>query len=131
MILHRAEVQRDHGNLLKAGSLERLAYQIDIVGGAAAAARLGHQQRDLVEIIAPRLERVDHLTGQKQSGITGVVVDVLESRLADIAVGIFEEIHLISFGTQDVRDKAEMDRQHRRNDDGVVLLHLFGEFHIS
>ncbi len=38
---------------------ERLAQQIDIIAGPAAAAGLGDDQRDLVDVVFAGLQRVD------------------------------------------------------------------------
>ena len=53
-----AHVYGDDGHLLQTGFLERFAQQIDVVAGAAAAAGLGDNQRDLIDVVFAGVQRV-------------------------------------------------------------------------
>ena len=53
-----AHVHGDDGHLLQTGFLERFAQQIDVVAGAAAAAGLGDDQRDLIDVVFAGVQRV-------------------------------------------------------------------------
>ena len=56
VFLQPEEIQGDHGHIVHAGLCQRLAEQVDVVGGPAAAAGLGDEQGHLVGIIAAALE---------------------------------------------------------------------------
>ncbi len=56
---------------------------MDVVGGAAAAARLRDEQPDLVQVVAPDFHRGDQLADDQERGIAGVVVDILEPLVHD------------------------------------------------
>ena len=76
------EVQRSHRYVAVARLDQRLAQQLDVVGGTAAAARLGDEQRCVVQVILAAVQGVQELADDQQGGVAGVVVDVFQAQLA-------------------------------------------------
>ena len=73
------------------------------------------------------LHRVDELADDQQSGVAGVVVDVLQTLVHDAPVIGGEHIHLISGVLQQLLHHAEVDREHLGHQEGVLLLHFLGK----
>ena len=81
VLVQSGQVQRNHRHLLHALLLQRLAQQMDVVAGAAAASGLGDHQRRAVQVVLATLQRVDHLADDQQRRVASVVVDALQSAL--------------------------------------------------
>ncbi len=96
VLLQAGQVDGHHGDVGHVRLLQGLAQQVDVVGGPAAAARLGDEQAHLVGVISPVLHRVDELTDDQQGGVAGVVVDVLEPLIHDPPVVGGEHVHLVA-----------------------------------
>ena len=127
VLLHAREVDGDDGDLPHARFFERLAQQEDVVGGAAAAARLRHQQRDVVQVVLARLERRDHLPDGEQRGVADVVVDVFEPLVDDGLVGVGQQLHVVAAGAEHLLQDVEMDVRHVGAEQFIGLAHLLGE----
>lgn len=75
---------------------QRLAYEGNIVGRAAAAARLRDHHRRPVHVVFPAFERVDILPDDAERGIAGIVVHVFEALVDNGAGIVFQNLHLIA-----------------------------------
>ena len=63
---HVAQVGTRHRNKVIARPDQRLAQKLDVVARPAAAARLGNQQRRLMNVILSRVQRIEELTNDDQ-----------------------------------------------------------------
>jgi hypothetical protein len=61
IFLEPRQVHGDDWDVLEAGLDERLAQQMDIVGGAAAAARLRDEKAELMLVVVAAVHRLDEL----------------------------------------------------------------------
>ena len=127
VLLQAGEVDRHHGDELQPRLLEGLAQQVDVVGGTAAAARLGDEEGHLVYVVPPALDGVDELADDQKGGVAGVVVDVLLSGVHDALAGGVEGLHLEALPLQQAGHHAEVDGEHLGHEEGVLLFHLLGE----
>ena len=75
------EVQAGHRDTGVARLDQRLAQQMDVVGGTAAAAGLGDEQGRVVEVVLAAVQRIEELADDQQRRIAGVVVDVFQAQL--------------------------------------------------
>ena len=131
-VLLHAEAQRDDRHKAEARLFERLAQQVDIVGRTAAAARLGHHQRDLVHVVFSALEGVDKLPDDQQRRIAGIVMYILESGLRDLGAGCFQQLAVIAEAAEHIGEDPKMDRRHIRHQNLIPLaLHLLGKHQAS
>ena len=73
----QTEGDGDHGNIVHPRLGQGFAQQMDVVAGPAAAAGLGDEQGHLVGVVASVLDGVHKLSDDQQSGVAGVVVDIL------------------------------------------------------
>ena len=86
-----------YGNIAVARLDERLAQQLDVVGRTAAAAGLGDEQRQLVvQIVFAAVQRVEELPDDEQRRVAGVVVDVFQAQLRDLAAAVAEHLGLVA-----------------------------------
>ena len=108
--LQARQVDRDDGDIAQTRLLQRLAQQMDVVGGPAAAAGLGDEQGHLMQVVLAALHRVDELADDQQGGVTGVVVDVLEPLVHDAPVVGGEHLHVEALGLQNPGHQAEVHR---------------------
>ena len=131
VLFQTRKVQRGHRNLGVTGLHQRLAQQMDVVGGPAAAARLGDEQRGVIHVVAPGLQGVDKLPDHQQRGVAGVVVDVFQPQLGHLAAAVFKHLDVIALLAEQLGEKTEMQRQHTRNENGVRALHGRCEFRVS
>ncbi len=127
VFLQPGQVHRHHRDIGHVRLLQGLAQQVDVVGGPATAPGLGDEQAHLVGVVAPVLHRVDELADDQQGGVAGVVVDVFETLVHNATVVGGEHIHLVALALQQLLHHAEVDGQHLGHEEGVFLLHLFGE----
>ena len=127
IFLQTGQIHRDHRHKGKVRFFQRLAQQVDVVGGPAAAPGLGDEQGHLVGVIAAVLDGVDQLSDDQQGGVAGVVVDIFEPFIDDAPVVGGEHIHLVALQLQQTLEHPEVDGQHLGHEDGVLLLHLLGK----
>ena len=118
----------DHWNLRIASIDQCLADQAEIVRGSAHAAGLCDGERSMFRIILAVQNRVHELTDDHDGRVAGVVVDVFQTGFHVFAAGVFENIELVTAGTDHGFHQGEVDRAHLRSHDGVVL-HVFAEWH--
>ena len=126
-VLLQAEADGDDRNVAHSGLFQRLAEQVDVVGGTAAAAGLGDEQRYLVWVIAPVLDGVQELADDQQGGVAGVVVDVLQPFVHHCLPLIVQLHHIVAFQLKHLLEHPEVDGEHLGHQDGVFFLHLLGE----
>ena len=87
IFLQTGQIHRDHRHKGQVRLFQRLAQQVDVVGGPAAAAGLGDEQGHLVGVIAAVLDGVDQLSDDQQGGVAGVVVDIFQPLVHDAPAG--------------------------------------------
>ena len=122
------ERQRDDGNMRQPHRGQRLADKRDIVRGAAAAACLRDDDRQLVGIVAAGHDGLHDLTGDQHRRIADVVVHVLEARIHRPVVNRRQQLEVVAVALENVHEQVEMDGCHLRAEDGVArVLHLLRE----
>ena len=84
VLLDAREAEGDHRHIAVPRLFKRLAQKGDVVRGAAAAAGLEQHQRHLVRVVFAALQGVDELADDEYGRIAGVVVHILEARVADL-----------------------------------------------
>ena len=100
---------------------------MDIVGGAAAAARLRQNERDLMDVILAGFDRVHQLADDQQGRIAGVVMHVAQTLLRDVRAFGMQQLHVVAVVFHQAAHQAELDRQHIGYQDGIILAHFLGE----
>ncbi len=98
------------------------------IGGAAAAAGLGHHQRDVVEVVFAALEGGNHLADGEQRGVADVVVDVFQPFVHDLLPVVGQKLYVVAVGAEGVLQNAEMDFRHVGEEELIGLPHLLGKF---
>ena len=126
-LLQAGEVQAQHGDIAVARLFQCLAQQEDVVGGPAAAAGLGDDEGSVVQVIFAGLQGIQKLADDQQGGIAGVVMDIFQAQLADLAAAVAQQLHLVALVLHSRRQDAELHGGHVRDEDGVGLLHILGE----
>ena len=129
--LEVAGVEADDGHLRKARPRERLAQQVYVIGGAAAAAGLGDDEHDAVGVVPAAAERVDKLADDEQGRIARVVVYILQPLVHDVRTVVFQDLHVVALLAQHIDNHAEVDGRHLRNEQLVRGAHLFCELGIG
>ena len=85
---------------------------MNIVGSAAASARLAHQQRCFFKVITAVLQGVEHLPNDKQCRITSIIVDITQPRFNDLISVIFKQHKIIPRPFEHTLQKGEVNGQH-------------------
>ena len=83
----------------------------------------------LIHVILAGLDGCHELTDDDQRGVAGVVVDVLESDVDTGSRGHIRKHQIVTGGVEGGHEKVEVDGTHLGSEEGVLLLHLFGEDH--
>ncbi len=78
--------ERDHGDVAVAGVLERLADEGDVVGCAAAAARLADEHGRARKVVLAAEDGLHELARDQDGGVADVVVHVLQARVHGLVV---------------------------------------------
>ena len=126
-----AHVDGDDRHLLKPRLFERLAQQIDVVAGAAAAAGLGDDQRDLVDVVFAGVQRVEELADDQQRGHAGVVVHIFKALGHDVRAAVGQQLGVVAVEAEHLDDQGKVKFQHVGHKDGVARLpHLAGKFNV-
>ena len=129
VLFQSRKVQGYDGNVRKF-RFERLPYERNVVGRAAAAARLGDHDGGMLHVIFAAFEGVDELSRHAERGIAGVVMDVFEPFVDDGAGVVVQKFEIPAVLIEYFDDDVEMHGKHIRNEDLVGMLHLFGEFRV-
>ena len=108
-------------------AFERLADERDIVGGAAAAARLRDHHGGALGVVLSALQRVDELPRDAEGGVAGIVVNVFEPLVDDGAGVVAEHLDVPPVLAEEIDDDAEVHGKHIRHEDLVRMLHFGGE----
>ncbi len=127
VVLQKRKVERNHGDLFQTGLFQRLAQQMNVVGGAAAAARLRNDEGRFVHVVFSGMQRVDKLADHQQGGVAGVVVDVFQALLHHVRSAVVEQLEMIAAVFQHVDEQMEMNRRHGGGKNRVFPLHFPGE----
>ena len=127
--LQPRKVHRDNGDEVQAVFLQGLAQQVDVVGGPAATAGLGHDEGHLVQVVLAAVQGVHQLADGQQGRVAGVVVHVLQALVYDLSPGGAQKLDVVPVALQHVFDELEVDRRHVGGQNGVVFFHLPGKFH--
>ena len=107
---------------------ERLADERDVVGGAAAAARLRDDDGQLVGVVTAAHHGLHNLARDQDGRVADVVVHVLEARIHRAVVHRRQKLQVVAVAVEDLHQQLEVDGRHLRAQDGVAgLLHLLGE----
>ena len=126
--LQAGEVDGDDRDEVQPVLFQRLAQQVDIVGGTAAAAGLRHHQRHLMQIILPAVQRMHQLPDGQQRRIAGVVMYIFQAFIHNFPSGGAQKLHFVTKASQHVLDQLKVNGGHIGSEDGIFLLHLLGEF---
>ena len=121
------EVQRDDRNIPHAVFDECLAQQMNVIGRTAAAARLRNHKRNLVQVILAGFQRINKLTDDEQSRITGIVMYIFQTALCNLRPFGFQNLHVVAVVLHDGSNQLELHRQHVRNQNGIVFFHVLGK----
>ena len=125
--LQRVQLHGDDGDMAQAVFLQRLAQQINVVGGTAATAGLGQQQRNMVQVILAAFNGVQQLTNGQQSRVAGVIMHVLQALLGHRVAGVFQKFQVVTLPAEDALQQLKVDGQHLRHQNGMGLLHGGGK----
>ena len=126
-LFQTGEVQRCYGNIAVARLDERLAQQLDVVGRTAAAAGLGDEQRGVVQIVFAAVQCVEKLPDDEQRRVAGVVVDVFQAQLRDLAAAVAEHLGLVALAGQCRLHEPKLSHGHVRNENFMGLYHVLGK----
>ena len=119
------------GTCSKPAFLQRFAQQIDVVAGAAAAAGLGDNQRDLIDVVFAGVQRVEKLADDQQRRHAGVVVHVFEALGHDVWAAVGQQLGVIAVEAEHLDDQRKVELQHVGHEDGVARLpHFAGKFNV-
>ena len=102
--------------------LEGTTDEANVVRRTAAATRLGHDDRSVIEVVLSRVQRIHDLTDHDDGRVAGIVVHVLETRIDRCPVCVVQNFDLITAGADGRLDQLEVDRGHLRAEDGVALV---------
>ena len=125
--LQAGEVQRCYGDIAVPSLDQRLAQQLDVVGGTAAAARLGDKQGGMLQVILAAVQRVQKLADDQQGRVAGVVVDVLQALLRHLAAAVAQHLGLVPLAGQGGLHQAELGHGHVGDKDLMGLYHVLGK----
>ena len=82
-----------------------------------------------MHIILAGIQRRNKLSDYQGCRVAGIVMHVFQSRVDDFLAGIFKKFRMISVRIKKRRQHFQMPRKHGRNQDPVILLHLFRKFY--
>ena len=120
--------ERDHGDVGKARGLQGLADQADVVGGAAAAARLRDEHGQVVGVVTARQHGFHDLARDQDRRVADIVVHEAQARVDGLVVDRRQKLEVVAVGQEDGLEQLEVDRGHLRGEDRVAgVLHLLGE----
>ena len=88
------------------------ADEADVVGRAAAAAGLTHEDSRVVQVIFTRQQGVHDLSDDNEGRVTGVVIYILESHVHGVAVVVLQYFNLISKGADSRLQQVKMNGRH-------------------
>ena len=127
-LLHAVGIEGDHRDLGHARLLQRTADEADVVGGTAAAAGLGHDDRCMVEVKMPGLQGIHDLSHHNDGGVAGIVVYIFETRVDGRAVCVLQHYDVVAVGPDGGLNELKVDGRHLRAENGIFLrLHFLGE----
>ena len=121
------KVQRCHRDITVPGLNQRFAQQLDVVGCTATAARLGNEQRGMVQIILAGVQRVNKLTDDQQRRVAGIVVNIFQAKLGDLAAAVAQNFHIIALALQRSLQQPELGNGHIGDQNLVGLDHILGK----
>ena len=126
IILQSREVGGNDGNLLHSCLFQGAPDKADIVGGAASAAGLRHNDRCPVEVIFSALQRVHDLADDKKGRVAGVVVYIFQSHVHGLVIVVRQDHDVVAAALRGGLNEIEMDRRHLRAEDRIAFpSHLF------
>ena len=126
-LFQTGEVQRRDRDIAVARLDEGLAQQLDVVGRAAAAAGLGDEQRRVVQVVLAAVQRVQELADDQKRRVTGVVMDVFQAQLGDLAAAVAQHLGLVALAGQRRLHEPELGDRHVGNQDFMGLYHILGK----
>ena len=124
IVFEARHIRADDLDLLHAGFPEGAADKADVVGSAAAAACLRHNDRGPVQVVFAGAECLHDLSHDKEGRVAGVIVDIFEAVVHRLAVVVGQDHEIISAGVDGRFEKIEVDRRHLRSEDRIVLAHV-------
>ena len=127
VLFQTRKIQRRNGDIAVACLDQRLAQQLDVIGCAAAAARLGDEQRRMVQVILAGVEGVDKLADDQQRRVAGVVMDIFEAQLGHLAAAVAQNLHMIPLAFQRGLHQPELGHGHVGDQDRVGFDHVLGK----
>ena len=123
ILFQSGEVQGDDRHLREL-LLQCLPEQVNIIGGAAAAAGLRDEQRGAVRVVTAGFQCLHELPDDQQCRIAGIVVHVFEPLVHDGAAGCPQQLAVVAVGLEYADQQLKMYRQHVRYENGMCFFHL-------
>ena len=102
---------------------------LNIVGSAASASCLGHDNCSFIQVILAGQKSIHNLSYYDQGRITCVVVYIFQTNIYRLLGCIRQDLNVDSHALECRCKKIEMDRRHLRCKNCIVLLHLLGKFY--
>ena len=127
--LDTSQVQGDDRDLFHVGLFQGPADKTHIVGGAAAASGLGHDNRCFVKVVSAGEQCFHDLPHHQKGGVAGVIVDILQPHVHGVTVIVVKDDEMITAGIEGRLQDFKVDGGHLRADDGVFSPHFLGEGH--
>jgi len=126
-----AHVDGNNRNLLKPRFLHCLTQKKNMVAGAAAAAGLGDNQGDLVDVVLAGMQRIEELTDDQQCGNAGVVMNVFQSLCHHVRAAVGQQLGVVAIQTQHLDNQGKMELKHIGHENRVARFpHFAGKFNM-
>ena len=101
VFLHAVGIDGDHRDLGAPGLLQGPANEGHIVAGPAAAAGLGHDDGQVIQVVFPGEHRLHDLAHHGDGGEAGIVIDVFQPRVNGAAVVVVQHHHIVAVLLED------------------------------
>ena len=129
--LQTGKVERNDRNEAVAVLFQRLAEQMDIVGGTAAAAGLRQDERDFVNVVFAGFNRIHQLTDDQQGGVAGVIMHVAQTLLRDVRTLGVQQLHVVAVVFHQAADESKLHGQHVRHQNFIGFSHFLRELRVG
>ena len=115
-------IQGNDGYVAHVGVGQGFADHADVVRRPAAAARLGNDDRRVLQIVFSRFQGRNDLPQGHDGRIAGVVVDIGQARVDGFLALMGQELDVVAFVGEGRFEHGEVNRRHRRSQNDVRLL---------
>ena len=101
VFLHAVGIERNHGDVAETRLFQSPADEGHIVAGPAAAAGLGHDDGQMIQVILSGKHRLHDLAHHGDGGEAGIVIDVFQPRVNGAAVVVVQHHHIVAVLLED------------------------------